>query len=512
MKNIKKKHDINMNWIDYIGLNEIDSFIIKNNCEQLEKKRNKYNNQKNKILKVEFDDDYDSSWTKYVGIDRKTREDLKKIEIMKNNQFISLNDIKEEDEYLLTQNANATDNYLTDEIIKKKIENLKPKKKVENFIDSNFDIPLEIKKERNINKYTNNNLNDINNNTEINNKNIHNCNDNNNNNNHNNDTTESDGYSKIFKNIKIPCDKSLKFQNPELEKSKINNVELLGVNTNLKIGNLSKENLLKNNEKEEEIIIQNNGNLIKKGNKDYYSSQNNFALPFKSYRAIQISTQSPIQPNYNKNNIVKSTKNKIFQVNSIPKIKQENNVNNLINQKRKRENSNLNIMKKLETPSIKNEINNFNNNSPISAIKKLTQTPSLFSNQFESNNMIFKDDFSNFQLDNFSSLNNDLSITNNDISDLNNKKNPVSSNPNQEINNINNQNNFNNKNMNLNNNIFDRYINNEYEEINNQNNIDMTNNNLNINENSPFKNKLIISKKNGKIVIKSIPTKIDDEF
>ena len=148
----------------------------------------------------------------------------------------------------------------------------------------------------------------------------------------------------------------------------------------------------------------------------------------------------------------------------------------------------------------------------ISAIKKLTQTPSLFSNQFESNNMIFKDDFSNFQLDNFSSLNNDLSITNNDISDLNNKKNPVSSNPNQEINNINNQNNFNNKNMNLNNNIFDRYINNEYEEINNQNNIDMTNNNLNINENSPFKNKLIISKKNGKIVIKSIPTKIDDEF
>ena len=96
---------------------------------QLEKKRNKYNNQKNKIIKVEFDDDYDSSWTKYVGIDRKTREDLKKIEIMKNNQFISLNDIKEEDEYLLQQNSNATDNYLTDEIIKKKIENLKPKKR-----------------------------------------------------------------------------------------------------------------------------------------------------------------------------------------------------------------------------------------------------------------------------------------------------------------------------------------------------------------------------------------------
>ena len=49
-----------------------------------------------------------------------------------------------------------------------------------------------------------------------------------------------------------------------------------------------------------------------------------------------ISTESPIQQNYHINNY-NSEKEQIFQVKSMPKKRQENNIKQLINQKRERE-------------------------------------------------------------------------------------------------------------------------------------------------------------------------------
>ena len=621
MKNLKINNDYNMNWFNYYNLNDNDLIKLNQCYNQINKIRKKYNIKINKIKRVHFEDDYESSWTKYVGIDRNTREELRKIQIIKPIKSLPSKKKKEKHEIDLKQNDNLIDNNLTDEIIQKKIETLKPKIKNENLIDNNFDIPLEIKNERNMNKYTNDNLNDINNDdNEINNN--YNDNFDNNNNNQNSDSTESDMNSKKDKKIKIPSNNNLTIKFPELENSKITNIENLEVNNNLNKGNLSKEHSLKNIIKEEEIKIQNNDNLNKKGIKDLYSSSNNFTFPLNSYRAIQISTESPIQQNYHINNY-NSEKEQIFQVKSMPKKRQENNIKQLINQKREREILNLNMIKKLNTPSNKIEFNNFNNSSPISIIKNCTQTPSLFSNQSESNNIIFNNDFSNFQLDNFSSLNNDISITNNDFPEINNIQNPLSSkqsqkntkinnqntfinknnflnndinryikdyeelndqrnidirnnNLNNKINNscnnkdyeelntqnncnnknnnlnnnninsfikdyeeLNTQNNFNNKNNNLTNNNINSYIkdyeelntqrnidlrknnlnnkiinshnNTDYEELNNQNNIDIRNNSLKMQENSPVKNRLIISKMNGKIVIKSIPIILDDE-
>jgi hypothetical protein len=190
-------------------------------------------------------------------------------------------------------------------------------------------------------------------------------------------------------------------------------------------------------------------------------------------------------------------KNQIFQVRSISKNKNEKK-NDVVNQKT--ENQNFNYFNTNETPSIMNSLNelNLSQNSPINLYKGLTQTPSLFSNHSE----LIKEDLPQFKLDNFSPLsNNDMSITNNEIKETYLRKNLISPilNQNNSIINNNNINVISNNNKNMNNNNI-----NNTKQLNEQNNVN-ENEDENIESNNPYKSKIIISKKDGKIVIKSIP-------
>ena len=100
-KNINKKYE-EMNWLNLIGLNDINSIIVDDKFEYYVKKRNKYN-KKNKFIKLIFNDDYDSSWTNYVGIDKKTRESLIKEKIKQKNKSLSIN-TKKENKVIFKQN------------------------------------------------------------------------------------------------------------------------------------------------------------------------------------------------------------------------------------------------------------------------------------------------------------------------------------------------------------------------------------------------------------------------
>ena len=468
-----------MNWLNLIGLNDIESIIVDDKFEYYVKKRNKYN-KKNKFIKLIFNDDYDSSWTNYVGIDKKTRESLIKEKIKQKNKSLSIN-TKKENKVIFKQND----------------LNVKGNEKKKNaifLVDHNLNIQLEKNNESNKNNYTNFNLNNINNNNnEINYNNI-----NNNDNNYNNNVITESVNSMIFKKIN-----KLKVKTPELEKTERNNIDILKENKNLNIENKLEENLLKNNKKEEEIKIPNNVNLNIKEINEHHSSQKNLTFKLNSSKEIKISTDSSIQKNYNKNNN-KTIKNQIFKVSSIPQIIHENNnIIQLINQKRERENSILNKNHKSESPKKMTNVDYFNNNSPISTINKIEQSPTLFSNQFGTINSIF-DDFTKYQFDNISSLNCDKSNQNNLNSKIINKQSHSSDNCNLTIENINYQNNINNKNINLNNNNINEYYNSDYYESNKKIN---TNKNINLH----FKNRLIISKKKGKIIIKSIPLNFDDD-
>ena len=197
-----------------------------------------------------FNDDYDSSWTNYVGIDKKTRESLIKEKIKQKNKSLSIN-TKKENKVIFKQNdLNGIGN--------------EKKKNAIFLVDHNLNIKLEKNNEINKNNYTNFNLNNINNNNnEINYNNI-----NNNDNNYNNNVITEAVNSMIFKKIN-----KLKVKTPELEKTERNNIDILKENKNLNIENKLEENLLKNNKKEEEIKIPNNVNLNIKEINEHHSSQ-----------------------------------------------------------------------------------------------------------------------------------------------------------------------------------------------------------------------------------------------
>ena len=444
-----------MGWLYYCGLTDFDVNSI-NNVNMNNKRKKDY--QRSNLMNVDLDDDYESSWTKYVGIDRETREKLKQNQISKLKEQIN-SSTRQNDDYFLRENQFK--DFLTDEMILKKIESLKPKK--DNIINNNNmsnDLPIFSVKSDNLNH-------------------------------DNNDSTESDNIN-TQKNYKILNNKKLSVKIPEFE-----NIEI-PINTKINFDIDKQINEKNNNYKIDDSLnnsISDNNNLIQKNlnNNNLKNNDNSnnkkVSFPLNSYRTIQISTQSPIQPNMN-NQI---EKNQIFQVCSVPKIKTDKK-NELINQKRDRENKqNLNIFHK-EQPLIMNELNNFNmfqnNNNPFNIYKGLTQTPSLFSNHSDLNNSLFKDE--QFKLENFTSLsNNDISITNNEISETylrNNINSPI----------LNNQNN-----NNLNNNIIDN-DNDMSIVINNNNNKNELNNKIDNEEKSNNNKKLIISKKEGKIVIKSV--------
>jgi len=439
-----------MGWLYYCGLTDFDVNSI-NNVNMNNKRKKDY--QRSNLMNVDLDDDYESSWTKYVGIDRETREKLKQNQISKLKEQIN-SSTRQNDDYFLRENQFK--DFLTDEMILKKIESLKPKK--DNIINNNNmsnDLPIFSVKSDNLNH-------------------------------DNNDSTESDNIN-TQKNYKILNNKKLNVKIPEFESIEI------PINTKINFDIDKQINEKNNNYKIDDSLnnsINDNNNLIQKNlnNNNLKNNDNSnnkkVSFPLNSYRTIQISTQSPIQPNMN-NQI---EKNQIFQVCSVPKIKTDKK-NELINQKRDREN----IFHK-EQPLIMNELNNFNmfqnNNNPFNIYKGLTQTPSLFSNHSDLNNSLFKDE--QFKLENFTSLsNNDISITNNEISETylrNNINSPV----------LNNQNN-----NNLNNNIIDN-DNDMSIVINNNNNKNELNNKIDNEEKSNNNKKLIITKKEGKIVIKSV--------
>ncbi len=518
-----------MGWLYYCGLTDFDVNTI-NNVNLNNKRKRDY--QRSNLMNVDLDDDYESSWTKYVGIDRETREKLKQNQISKIKEQINSSSKQNDDLYL--KDSQFKD-FLTDEMIMKKIESLKPKKdNINNKNNLSNDLPIFSVKSDNVNH-------------------------------ENNDSTESDNNINTQKNYKIPNNKSLKVKIPEfdnieipistkvtfdiektIEKNNYNNNKNNNNNSNNNNNNMEKNLFDKrqmgnknnfnfedmninpnpknysaqysnnncNNNNNNNIIDDNLNNIIQQNsnNNNLNEKDNNKkkdSFPLSSYRSIQISTQSPIQPNINN----QLEKNQIFQVNSIPKIKTEKK-NELINQKRERENNkNVNIFHK-EQPLIMNDFNNFNmfqnNNSPINIYKGLTQTPSLFSNHSDLNNSLFKDELQQFKLENFTSLsNNDMSITNNEISETylrNNINSPVLN-----QNNINsNNNNNNNSNINNNNNIIDNNLSivinsndNNKNELNDENN----KNDKEENSESKKKNKLIISKKEGKIIIKSVANK-----
>ena len=472
-----------MGWLYYCGLTDFDVNTI-NNVNLNNKRKRDY--QRSNLMNVDLDDDYESSWTKYVGIDRETREKLKQNQISKIKEQINSSSKQNDDLYL---KESQFKDFLTDEMIMKKIESLKPKKdNINNKNNLSNDLPIFSVKSDNVNH-------------------------------ENNDSTESDNNINTQKNYKIPNNKSLKVKIPEFDNIEIpistkvtfdieKTIEKNNYNNN-KNNNNNSNNNNNNNIIDDNLnnIIQQNSNNNNLNEKDNNKKKDSF--PLSSYRSIQISTQSPIQPNINN----QLEKNQIFQVNSIPKIKTEKK-NELINQKRERENNkNVNIFHK-EQPLIMNDFNNFNmfqnNNSPINIYKGLTQTPSLFSNHSDLNNSLFKDELQQFKLENFTSLsNNDMSITNNEISETylrNNINSPVLN-----QNNINsNNNNNNNSNINNNNNIIDNNLSivinsndNNKNELNDENN----KNDKEENSESKKKNKLIISKKEGKIIIKSVANK-----
>jgi hypothetical protein len=448
-----KDKDVEMGWLYYCGLSDMDVNNL-NNVNLNNKRKRDF--QKNNVSNFELDDDYESSWTKYVGIDRETREKLKKNQMSKIKEQIANSNKQNEDYYL---RDNSFKDILTDEMIKKKIESLKPKNKEEDNFLTNNDTPIfSVKSGRN-NKNNKNN-NDNNNNNENNN------NSNNLNFNNNDDSTESEGNNRggfdipnknVNDHIEIPI-KNVDF-NLEKENQKENN-------------NVEDSDMKKNNIKDNTNINQDNVHLNEHLN---LISTQKITFP-GSYRAIKISTQSPIQRNMN-NQIEKK---QIFQVSSMGKMKNE----------KKNE---------FDTPTIMNSLNELNSspNSPINIYKRLTQTPSLFSNHSE-----FKDDLPQFKLDNIPPLsNNDISITNNEMKETYLSKNLISPilNQNNSIINNNNINVISNNNKNMNNNNT-----NNTKQLNEQNNVN-ENEDENIESNNPYKSKIIISKKDGKIVIKSIP-------
>ncbi len=440
-----------MDWLSYCGLNDFDVNTI-NNANMNNKRKRDY--QRNNLMNVDLDDDYESSWTKYVGIDRETREKLKQNQLSKIKEQINSTSKQNNDLYL---KESQFKDLLTDEMIMKKIENLKSKKD-SNKTNFATDLPIFSVESENV---------------------IH----------DNNDSTESDNNINTQKHYKIPNNKSLRVKIPEFK-----NIEIpISTTINCDIEKTIEKNKNKINDNSLNNIIQQNSNNNNLNGKDNNKKKDTF--PLSAYRTIQISTQSPIQPNINN----QFEKNKIFQVNSIPKIKTEKK-NEYSNQKREREyNENLNIFHK-DQPIIMNDINNFNvfqnNNSPITIYKGLTQTPSLFSNHSFLNNSLFKDELQHFKIENFTSLpNNDMSITNNEISETylrNNLTSPVL-----------NQNNINSNNNNNDGNNMSIVINNSDD---NKNELNLQNNKNDKKENLELKknNKLIISKKEGKIVIKSM--------
>ena len=473
-----KDKDVEMGWLYYCGLSDMDVNNL-NNVNLNNKRKRDF--QKNNVSNFELDDDYESSWTKYVGIDRETREKLKKNQMSKIKEQIANSNKQNEDYYL---RDNSYKDILTDEMIKKKIESLKPKNKEEDNFLTNNDTPIfSVKSGRNNKNNKNNNNNNDNNNNNENNNNSNNLNFNN-----NDDSTESEGNNQ--KNFDI----TNKNVNAQIQEE---NIEIPIKNVDF---NLEKENKKENNNVEDNDMkknnIQDNTNINQDNvqlNENLMSTQKKNSFPLSSYRSIQIFTQSPIQQNMN-NQI---EKNQIFQVSSMRKMKNEKK-NDIINQKT--ENQNFNYFNKIETPTIMNSLNelNLSQNSPINLYKGLTQTPSLFSNHSD----LIKDDLPQFKLDNFSPiLNNDMSITNNEIKETYLRKNLISPilNQNNSIINNNNINVISNNNKNMNNNNT-----NNTKQLNDQNNVN-ENEDENIESNNPYKSKIIISKKDGKIVIKSIP-------
>ena len=130
MKNLIANNDYKMNWLNCYNLKDNDLIKLNQCYDQINKIRKKYNIKTNKFKRVHFEDDYETSWTKYVGIDRNTREELRKMQIIKPIKSLPSKNKKEKHENDLKQNTNLTENILPDEIIQKKIENLKTKKKM----------------------------------------------------------------------------------------------------------------------------------------------------------------------------------------------------------------------------------------------------------------------------------------------------------------------------------------------------------------------------------------------
>ena len=208
------------------------------------------------------------------------------------------------------------------------------------------------------------------------------------------------------------------------------------------------------------------------------NTNNQKKIPLNSYRSIQISTESPLNNN-------KEEKKKIFQVRSIPKFKRQNEI-----LKKKRE---MNIENKYFGPinEIKND-NTFRNNFFINN-KELNKNPYLFDNHNNLTNNIIKEQF---QFDNLNAFNNSERKNNKKKEMIDNKRHKDS------FSNLLNQSN---SNINLtkdsdlyNDNNFNKKINNKSEK---------NNKNENKNNKSLLEKKIIVTKKEGKIVIKSIPIK-----
>ena len=225
-------------------------------------------------------------------------------------------------------------------------------------------------------------------------------------------------------------------------------------------------------------------NLNKKNNhiKSEQSENSNFQkqIPLSSFRSIQISTEPPLPSN-------KEEKEKIFQVQSIPKFKKQKET--IYNKNRERNFENVNYFNAMNE---KNNDNKYGKNNFFIKNKRIEQNSSLFENDSNNSLPIKKQ----FKFDNF----NDNEIQNKkrkEISDIKPKNDSFSLflkkfNPDID------------ETKDFNKHIYnENYFENQFILEKNY----KRNDSGNKGQTNLLKNKIIITKKEGKIIIKSVPKK-----
>lgn len=203
-------------------------------------------------------------------------------------------------------------------------------------------------------------------------------------------------------------------------------------------------------------------------------------IPLSSFRSVQISTEPPLPSN-------KEEKEKIFQVQSIPKFKKQKEI--IYNKNRERNFENVNYFNAMNE---KNNDNKYGKNNFFIKNKRIEQNSSLFENDSNNSLPIKKQ----FKFDNF----NENEIQNKkrkEISDIKPKKDSFSLFFNKFHPDIDETKDFNQHLYNEN------YFENQFVLEENY----KRNNSGNKGQTNLLKNKIIITKKEGKIIIKSVPKK-----